>query len=102
MVKLTKDQINDVARLKHVFANNLDIAHAITYSTGKPIASRVVELCKELGVLITPAGSTFPKNYDPNDSVIRLAPTYVSKDELDVAMEVFVTAVEIAHFDIIV
>ena len=26
MVKLTKDQINDVARLKHVFANNLDIA----------------------------------------------------------------------------
>ena len=74
----------------------------ITYSTAKPIASRVVELCKELGVLITPAGSTFPKNYDPNDSVIRLAPTYVSKDELEVAMEVFVTAVEMAHFDIIV
>ena len=74
----------------------------ITYSTAKPIASRVVELCKELGVLITPAGSTFPKNYDPNDSVIRLAPTYVSKDELEVAMEVFVTSVEMAHFDIVI
>ena len=74
----------------------------ITYSTAKPIASRVVELCKELGVLITPAGSTFPKNYDPNDSVIRLAPTYVSKDELEVAMEVFITSVEMAHFDIVV
>ena len=73
----------------------------ITYSTAKPIASRVVELCKELGVLITPAGSTFPKNYDPNDSVIRLAPTYVSKDELEVAMEVFVTSVEMAHLDIV-
>jgi DNA-binding transcriptional MocR family regulator len=55
-----------------------------------------------LGVLITPAGSTFPKNYDPNDSVIRLAPTYVSKDELEVAMEVFVTSVEMAHFDIVI
>ena len=74
----------------------------ITYSTAKPIASRVVELCKELGVLITPAGSTFPKNYDPNDSVIRLAPTYVSKDELEVAMEVFVISVEMAHFDIVI
>ena len=74
----------------------------ITYSTAKPIASRVVELCKELGVLITPAGSTFPKNYDPNDSVIRLAPTYVSKDELEVAMEVFVTSVEMAHLDIVI
>ena len=74
----------------------------ITYSTAKPIATRVVELCKELGVLITPAGSTFPKNHDPNDSVIRLAPTYVSKDELEVAMEVFVTSVEMAHLDIVV
>ena len=71
----------------------------ITYSTSKPIATKVVELCKEMGVLITPAGSTFPKNYDPNDSVIRLAPTYVSKDNLESAMEVFVTAVQLAHLD---
>ena len=72
----------------------------ITYSTSKPIASKVVKLCKDLGVLITPAGSTFPKNYDPNDSVIRLAPTYVSKEELADAMNVFITSVEVAHFEI--
>jgi len=69
----------------------------ITYCTHKPIATKVVELCKSLGVLITPAGSTFPNNNDPKNSVIRLAPTYVSKDDLAVAMEVFTTAVEIAH-----
>ena len=69
----------------------------ITYCTNKPIAKKVVELCKRMGVLITPAGSTFPKNHDPKDSVIRLAPTYVSKDDLAEAMEVFVTAVELAH-----
>ena len=72
----------------------------ITYSTSKPIATKVVDLCKDMGVLITPAGSTFPKNYDPKDSVIRIAPTYVTKDELADAMNVFVTAIEIAHFDI--
>ena len=72
----------------------------ITYSTAKPIASQVVELCKEMGVLITPAGSTFPNNYDPDNSVIRLAPTYVSQDELKTAMEVFITAVELAHYEI--
>ena len=72
----------------------------ITYSTSKPVASKVVGLCKDLGVLITPAGSTFPKNYDPNDSVIRLAPTFVSKDELVDAMNAFITCVEVAHFGI--
>ena len=72
----------------------------ITYSTLKPIATKVVELCKDLGVLITPAGSTFPNNNDPKDSVIRLAPTYVSKDELEVAMEVFITSIKVAHYDI--
>ena len=51
-------------------------------------------------MLITPAGSTFPKNYDPNDSVIRLAPTFVTKDELVDAMNVFITAVEVAHYGI--
>ena len=72
----------------------------ITYSTSKPIATRVVALCKELGVLITPAGSTFPKNYDPNDSVIRLAPTFVEASDLSDAMDVFVTAVLVAHYEL--
>ncbi len=72
----------------------------ITYSTSKPVATKVVELCKEMGVLITPAGSTFPNNYDPNDSVIRIAPTYVTIDELADAMNVFTTSVEMAHFGI--
>ena len=72
----------------------------ITYFTSKPIAKKVVNFCKEMGVLITPAGSMYPNGYDPDDSAIRLAPTYVSKEELNSAMEVFTTAVELAHFDI--
>ena len=59
-----------------------------------------MSLCKEMGVLVTPAGSTHPKGHDPNDSVIRLAPTYVSQNELSDAMNVFTTAVLIAHYDL--
>ncbi len=71
----------------------------ITFTSVKPIASRVIELCKEAGVLITPAGATFPYGHDPIDSTIRIAPTFIDKDQLKVAMDVFVTAVQIAHLE---
>ena len=69
----------------------------ISYNAKRPIATRVIELCKDAGVLITPAGSTYPHFHDPLDSNIRLAPTFLGMDELKVALEVFVTALMIAH-----
>jgi DNA-binding transcriptional MocR family regulator len=69
----------------------------ISYDTKRPIAKRVIELCKEVGVLITPAGSTYPHFHDPLDSNIRLAPTFLGVEDLQDAMEVFVTAIMIAH-----
>tara|TARA_B100000963_G_scaffold162979_1_gene141641 strand:- start:682 stop:1896 length:1215 start_codon:yes stop_codon:yes gene_type:complete len=71
----------------------------IAYNTKKPIADRVVELCKELGVLLTPAGSTFPNGNDPKNSVIRIAPTYVSLKDLTNAMDAFITSVMLAHHE---
>ena len=72
----------------------------ITYKTTKPIASKVIEICKRAGVLITPAGATFPHGVDPQDSIIRLAPTFVEAIELQKAIEVFAAAVQIAHFNL--
>ena len=68
----------------------------ISFNASKPIAKRVIELCKEAGVLITPAGSTYPHFHDPQDSNIRLAPTFLGLDDLKEAMEVFTTALKIA------
>jgi len=68
----------------------------ISFNASKPIAKRVIELCKEAGVLITPAGSTYPHFNDPQDSNIRLAPTFLGLDDLKEAMEVFTTALKIA------
>ena len=68
----------------------------ICYNTSKPIAKRVIALCKEAGVLITPAGSTYPHFEDPTDSNIRLAPTFLDLEDLKDAMEVFTTSLQIA------
>ena len=69
----------------------------ITFISEKSIASRIVELCKEAGVLLTAAGATFPYGKDPKDNTLRIAPTFIDEKELEVAMDVFITAVQIAH-----
>ena len=53
-------------------------------------AKEIVAKCKEAGVTMTGAGSPFPYKKDPDDCVIRIAPTYPSLDELKKAAEVFV------------
>jgi DNA-binding transcriptional MocR family regulator len=68
----------------------------ISYNTNKPIAKRVIALCEEAGVLITPAGSTYPHFVDPSDSNIRLAPTFLGLEDLKEAMEVFTISLQIA------
>ena len=72
----------------------------ITFISEKPIASRIVELCKEAGVLLTAAGATFPYGKDPKNNTLRIAPTFIDEKELEVAMDVFVTAVQIAHKEV--
>ena len=71
----------------------------ITFISKKSIASRIVELCKEAGVLLTAAGATFPYGKDPKNNTLRIAPTFIDEQELEVAMDVFITAVQIAHLE---
>jgi aspartate/methionine/tyrosine aminotransferase len=59
-------------------------------------ASRVVQLAKEAGIALTPAGSSFPLAQDPRDENIRLAPTMPPLEEVTEAMDGVATAVLLA------
>lgn len=68
----------------------------VAYRAEKDCARRTVALCKEAGVALTGAGATHPYGRDPEDSYIRLAPSYPAPAELTAAMEVFCAAARLA------
>ncbi|MDR1838356.1 MAG: aminotransferase class I/II-fold pyridoxal phosphate-dependent enzyme [Treponema sp.] len=59
-------------------------------------AKKIVNLCAEAGVALTPAGATYPNGNDPKDSNIRIAPTFPPLAELGEALEIFCAAVKLA------
>ena len=71
----------------------------VAFDTLEGCAKRVVALCKEAGVVMTPAGSTYPYMNDPKDTSIRIAPTLPSSEELKKACEVFVLCVKLASVE---
>lgn len=62
-------------------------------------AKRVAALCAEMGVKLTPAGATWPGE-DPDDTNIRIAPSYPSVGELEAALDVLVLAVKLVSAEL--
>lgn len=71
----------------------------VLVDTKKGCAKKVVKMCKELGVTLTNAGSTYPKNLDLNDTNIRIAPSFPEIQELEKAMDIFCLCVKIVTIE---
>ena len=62
-------------------------------------AKAIVAKAKEAGLILTKAGATFPYGKDPKDSNIRIAPSFPTPEELEVAAQVFVLSVKLVSID---
>ncbi|WP_312520042.1 aminotransferase class I/II-fold pyridoxal phosphate-dependent enzyme [Anaerospora sp.] len=71
----------------------------ISLDTLPGCAQKIVEKAAAAGVLLTPAGATFPYGKDPEDKNIRLSPTFPPLSELKQAMELLVLCVQLVSVE---
>lgn len=71
----------------------------ISFESMPGCAKAIVAKCKEAGVVLTGAGATYPYGIDPNDSNIRIAPSFPTEEEMRQATELFVLCVKLVSVD---
>ena len=71
----------------------------ISFNSLPGCAKRIVAKCKELGVVLTAAGAPYPYGKDPEDSNIRIAPSFPSPEEMEMATAVFVLCVKLVSVE---
>ncbi|BED91658.1 MAG: aminotransferase [Candidatus Improbicoccus pseudotrichonymphae] len=62
-------------------------------------AKKIVQLCREAGLVLTQAGSMFPYNLDPDDSMIRIAPSYPTLEEISKATKILILCIKISAIE---
>ena len=67
----------------------------ISFDAMPGCAKAIVKMCKDLGVVLTGAGATYPYGKDPQDSNIRIAPSYPTPEEMLEASKIFVLCVKL-------
>ncbi|MCB1755305.1 MAG: aminotransferase class I/II-fold pyridoxal phosphate-dependent enzyme [Gammaproteobacteria bacterium] len=81
----------DIASWTHPYGG-----YFVSFESRPGLAQTIVKLASDAGVVLTPAGATYPYGKDEQDSNIRLAPSFPSLDDINAAMEVFVVCVKLA------
>ena len=79
---------NDLGSLNIANWTDPSGGYFITLDMSRPIADQVIDLAKTAGLILTPAGATYPSGTDHENRNIRIAPSFAEQDELKTAMEV--------------
>ncbi len=79
---------NDLGELEIAKWTEPKGGYFISLDTALPVADQVIELAKTAGLVLTPAGATYPAGTDEENTNIRIAPSFAEEDELKTAMEV--------------
>ena len=74
----------------------------ISFDSLPGCAKEIVGMAKDLGIVLTGAGATYPYGKDPLDSNIRIAPSNPPLDELKKAAEVFSLCVKLASVNMLI
>lgn len=71
----------------------------ISFDALEGCAKKIVAKAAQAGVKMTDAGATYPYGKDPQDSNIRIAPSFPTVEELEAATEIFVLSVKLVSID---
>ncbi|MBP3351113.1 MAG: aminotransferase [Lachnospiraceae bacterium] len=71
----------------------------ISFDAMEGCAKAIVAKCKEAGVVLTGAGATYPYGKDPEDSNIRIAPSFPTPEEMAMATNLFVLCVKLVSVE---
>ena len=71
----------------------------VSVDTMKGCARKVIAMAAEAGVKLTPAGSTYPYKLDPNDSNMRIAPSFPPLADIEAAMELVGICIQLVSID---
>ena len=71
----------------------------ISLYTRPGCARRTVELCREAGLVMTDAGAAYPYGDDPEDSHIRIAPSFPPLEDVELAAKLFCVCLKLATLE---
>jgi len=68
-------------------------------TTEEGCAEKIVQKMTDIGISLTPANAAYPYGINPLDNSIRLAPSFASLDNLEIAMEALCICIELVTLE---
>lgn len=93
VLRIFDEQLKDIATWSHPKGG-----YFITLNVPDGCAKEIVRKAAEAGIALTPAGSTHPYMDDPEDRVIRIAPTFPSLADIEEAIAGVATCVRLVAY----